>query len=55
MSNNCCGEEKICSVSLCSIESITLKKDRWVTGEIHTAKGNVFVVSTDLTSKDTRC
>jgi len=52
MSNekSCC-----CSVSsCCSTKSITPydKNDKWVTGEIHTPKGSVPVVSTNLNFKD---
>ncbi|HSV30636.1 MAG TPA: mercury methylation corrinoid protein HgcA [Atribacteraceae bacterium] len=44
-----------CSVDGCCDESITPydKKDKWVTGEIHTPYGNVPVASADLHFKDT--
>jgi hypothetical protein len=48
---SCC-----CSADGCCVgESVTphVKKDKWVTGEIHTPQGNVPVVSTDLHWKDT--
>ncbi|GAE90189.1 carbon monoxide dehydrogenase [Acetivibrio straminisolvens JCM 21531] len=52
MSNekSCCCSASSC----CSTESITLydKNDEWITGEIHTSKGSVPVVSTNLHFKD---
>jgi hypothetical protein len=52
MSNekSCCCSASSC----CSTESITPydKNDEWVTGEIHTPKGSVPVVSTNLHFKD---
>lgn len=53
MSNekSCCCSANSC----CGTESITPydKNDEWVTGEIHTPKGGVPVVSTNLHFKDT--
>ena len=50
------NEKSCCCLgdSRCSTESITLydKNDKWVTDEIHTAKGSVPVVSTNLSLKD---
>lgn len=52
MSNekSCCCSASSC----CSTKSITPydKNDEWVTGEIHTPKGSVPVVSTNLHFKD---
>ncbi len=47
---SCCCSSDGC----CSGEPMTLysKKDKWVTGEIHTSKGNVPVISTILQYKD---
>jgi len=52
------SKEKSCccsSDSCCAGEPITQygKGDRWVTGEIHTSKGNVPVISTMIQFKDT--
>lgn len=52
MSNekSCCCSGDSC----CNTEAITLydKNDKWITGEIHTPKGSVPVVSTNLNLKD---
>lgn len=51
------SNENSCSCSCnscCNTETITVydKNDKWITDEIHTAKGSVPVVSTKLTFKD---
>lgn len=51
----CCSTASCCSTtSCCSTEPITLYdiNDEWVTDEIRTPKGNVPVVSTNLSFKD---
>jgi hypothetical protein len=46
----CCSSNSCCSTK--PITQYDKKEDKWVTGEIHTPKGSVPVVSTSLNSRD---